>query len=95
MDSIIDRIRAICKEKNIPVSQLERDLGFGNGFLNPKKVDDIQTGRLFAILDYLGVSKAEFFGLDSVEAKLEDTETEFFDELQSTKDDEDSSLFYW
>lgn len=88
MDSIIDRIRAICEEKNIPVSQLERDLGFGNGFLNPKKVDDIKTGRLFAILDYLGVSKAEFFGLDSTEAKLEEAENKFFDELQSMKDDE-------
>lgn len=71
MDNVIDKIRMICEEKNIPVSQLEKDLGFGNGFLNPKKVNDIKMGRLFAILDYLGVTRAEFFGEDSPEAETE------------------------
>lgn len=50
---------------------MEKDLGFGNGYLNPKKVNDIKMGRLFAILDYLGVSRAEFFGEDTVEAETE------------------------
>lgn len=71
MDNIIDKIRMICDEKKIPVSQLEKDLGFGNGYLNPKKIDDIKMGRLFAILDYLGMSRAEFFGEESAEAETE------------------------
>lgn len=71
MDNVIDKIRAMCEERNIPISQMERDLGFGNGFLNPKKVDDIKIGRLLAILDYLGISWADFFGEDSPEAKID------------------------
>ena len=50
---------------------MEKDLGFGNGYLNPKKVNDIKMGRLFAILDYLGVSRAEFFCEDTAEAETE------------------------
>ena len=75
MDNIIDKIRMMCDERGIKVSQLERALGFGNGYLNPKKVDDIKMGRLFAILDYLGVSRTEFFGEDSPEAETERDQT--------------------
>lgn len=71
MDNVIDKIREICEQKKISVSKMEKDLGFGNGYLNPKKVNDIKMGRLFAILDYLGVSRAEFFGEDTVEAETE------------------------
>lgn len=60
MSSTVERIIEICKAKNIPVSRLEKDLGYGNGFLNPKKVSDLKAGRLFEILDYLGVPLNEF-----------------------------------
>lgn len=38
MDNVIDKIREIYEQKNISVSKMEKDLGFGNGYLNPKKV---------------------------------------------------------
>ena len=82
MENVIEKIRMICEQKNIPVSQLEKDLGFGNGFLNPKKVNDIKMGRLFAILDYLGVSREEFFGEDSPEAEI-DNHIELREELRN------------
>jgi len=85
MESVIEKIRRICAEKGIPVSKLEEDLGFGNGYLNPKKVNDIKMGRLFAILDYLGVSKAEFFGDDSLEAEMDASLKEFL-ELKENHD---------
>lgn len=75
-ENVIEKIRAICAAKNIPVSKLEEDLGFGNGYLNPKKVQDIKMGRLFAILDYLNISKAEFFGDNSIEAELDEKSRE-------------------
>ena len=71
--NVVERIVEICKVKGIPVSKLEKDLGYGNGFLNPKKVSDIKSGRLFEILDYLGVSSEEFFNVGS--PKLQATET--------------------
>lgn len=37
METGIDYVRLLCKERNISISKLERDLGFSNGYLNPKK----------------------------------------------------------
>lgn len=34
MDNVIDKIREICEQKNISVSKMEKDLGFGNGYQN-------------------------------------------------------------
>lgn len=73
MENIVERIVEICKAKGIPVSKLEKDLGYGNGFLNSKKINDLKTGRLFEILDYLDISFEEFFNLGS--KKFQKTET--------------------
>lgn len=61
VENTIERILEICKEKNIPVSRIEKDLGFGNGSLNSDKAKDIKSSRLFAVLNYLGVSFEEFY----------------------------------
>lgn len=60
--STVERIIEICKEKKIPISKLEKDLGYGNGYLNPKKIKDVKSNRLFEILDYLNMPQEEFFG---------------------------------
>lgn len=65
MENFVERIIELCKEKGIKVSTLEKDLGYGNGYLNPKKVSDMKAGRLIDILDYLGVSLEEFFNIGS------------------------------
>lgn len=57
--SPVERIRAICKGRGITVHRLEMDLGFSNGYLNPKKTKEIPSGRLLAIAEYLGVSISE------------------------------------
>lgn len=68
MENIVEKIRRLCKEKGVAVYKLERDLKFGNGFLNPKKASDIQVSRLLSILDYLGVTVQDFFAEESREA---------------------------
>ena len=64
MDSVtenyIEKIRQLCKDRGIAISTLEKDLGFGNGYLNSKKVATIKTDRLLKILDYIGISPLEF-----------------------------------
>lgn len=40
METGIDYVRLLCKERNISISKLERDLGFSNGYLNPKKAEE-------------------------------------------------------
>ncbi len=61
----VERVRDLCQKLNVPVSKLENDLGFGNGYLNPKKIKDIKMERLMMILDYLGVSLEEFWNIGS------------------------------
>lgn len=53
METGIDYVRLLCKERNISVSRLEKDLGFANGYLNPKKLKKIPYDRAVMIADYL------------------------------------------
>ena len=55
MDTV-ERIREICKRRKIPISKLERDLGFANAYIAQLKRGVIRGDRLAAIADYLGVS---------------------------------------
>lgn len=73
METTVERIRRYCKEKGVAVSVLEKDLGFGNGFLNPKKIEDVNTDRLLKILDYLGISAEEFFNIGSKQTQIIET----------------------
>lgn len=57
-----ERIREICASKGIKISKLERDLGFGNGYINPKKVTHFSHERLLKIADYLNVSVGDITG---------------------------------
>lgn len=57
-----ERIRQICASKGIRISKLEKDLGFGNGYINPKKVTHFSHERLLKIADYLGVSVGDITG---------------------------------
>ena len=93
----VERIIEICKEKKIPVSKLEKDLGYGNGFLNPKKVTDIKSARLFEILDYLEISVEEFYKIGSERTQktstalmaLKKADPEFFNYIMFEREDHD------
>ena len=47
----VEYVRMLCKEKNISIAKLERDLGFSNGYLNPKKMSTIPFARAEMIAD--------------------------------------------
>lgn len=49
----VEYIRELCKEKKISISRLEKDLGFSNGYLNPKKLTKIPYDRAVAMANYL------------------------------------------
>lgn len=52
----VERVKEICKEQKIPVSKLERDLGFGNGYIGQLRKGVFPSDRLMQIAEYLGVS---------------------------------------
>ena len=52
----VDRVKQICKDRKIPISKLERDLGFSNGYIGQLKKGTFPDDRLTAIANYLRVS---------------------------------------
>ena len=57
----IERVRALCKSKGVPVAALEKALGFSNGYLNPKKAKTISYARLMQIAAYFNVPISDIF----------------------------------
>lgn len=52
----VDRVKAICKERKIPISKLERDLGYANGYIGQLRKGVFPSNRLMEIAEYLSVS---------------------------------------
>lgn len=58
----VERVKAICKDRKVPISKLEKDLGFANGYIGQLKKGVFPDDRLVAISKYLGVSVSELTG---------------------------------
>ena len=56
MFNSVEYVRMICRQRGIPVSALEKDCGFSNGYLNPKKLARLPYDRAVVIAGYLGLS---------------------------------------
>lgn len=67
MFNSVQYVRDICKERNIAISQLEKECGFSNGYLNPKKMTKISYDRAILIAEYLGIPVSDI--LDGPENK--------------------------
>lgn len=52
----VERVKAICKERKIPISKLESDLKFSNGYIGQLKKGVFPADRLAKIASYLEVS---------------------------------------
>lgn len=52
----VERVRAICAERKIAISRLERDLGFSNGYIGQLRKGVFPADRLVKIAEYLDVS---------------------------------------
>lgn len=52
----VDRVKAICKERKIAISKLEKDLGFSNGYIAQLRKGTFPAERLVLIANYLSVS---------------------------------------
>ncbi len=52
----VERVRSICKDRKIPISRLEKDLGFANGYISQLRKGVFPADRLATIADYLGTT---------------------------------------
>ena len=51
----VEFIKQLCKEKNIPISRLEHDLGFSNGYIRNMTNRTLSADRAAKIAEYLSV----------------------------------------
>lgn len=69
----VERVKAICKERRIPISKLEKDLGFSNGYIGQLRKGIFPADRLADIAEYFGVTTDYLLGKE--ETKKAPTET--------------------
>ena len=86
----VERVKAICKERKIPISKLERDLGYANGYIGQLRKGVFADDRLSEIAKYLSVSpdylitgeQKEKAAIDVVDDDLK----EYLDELRTRQE---------
>lgn len=83
----VERVKTICKERKIPLSRLERECGFANGYISQLKKGTMPEDRLRKVADYLGVS-AEFLatGEEQGHYYTDDEAREMIEFLKNNKD---------
>ena len=52
----VERVKMLCKERRIPISKLEKDLGYSNGYIGQLRKGTFPADRLKKISEYLDVS---------------------------------------
>ena len=62
----VEKIKQVCKSRNIPISKLEKDLGFANGYIGQLKKGSVPFDRLIVIAAYLDMNVYEFCDFDEV-----------------------------
>ena len=63
--STVDKVKRICKGRKIPISRLERELGFSNGYINQLRKGTFPSDRLVLISNYLDIPISELLGDDT------------------------------
>ncbi len=53
---LYDNIKAVCKEKKIPVSKMETDLGFPRSSIRKWNINEPSVSRVKKVADYLKVN---------------------------------------
>lgn len=52
----VERVKEICKKRKIPISKLEKELGFANGYIGQLRKGIFPADRLEKISNFLGVT---------------------------------------
>lgn len=63
----VEKVKKICKERDIPIYKLEKELGFSNGYIGQLRKGQFPYDRLVKIAEYLNLS------IDYLTGKEQDT----------------------
>lgn len=100
MFNSVQYVRDLCQQLKIPISKLEKDCGFSNGYLNPKKMSKIPYDRAVLIAQILKVPVSDILEgpdkektpTDSGERDpIDDVDLAFYGEfMELTEDDKET-----
>ncbi|MDF2858355.1 MAG: helix-turn-helix domain protein [Neobacillus sp.] len=62
----VEKVKALCKERKIPISKLEKELEFANGYIGQLKKGSLPNDRLIKIAEYLKVPSEYLLGKEGV-----------------------------
>lgn len=77
----VEKVKALCKERKIPISRLEKELGYANGYIGQLRKGTFPNDRLVEIANYLNVPTAYLTGEEQNKPTL--TEEDELTELQT------------
>ena len=85
MHNGVQYVRDICKKRKISIRQLEIDCGFGNGYLDPKKIKKIPYERAVVIAEYLDISVDDILNGPDKKTPLINEDQELIEYLEVLK----------
>lgn len=53
---LVENIKAECTKKGVRISQIEKELGFSNGYISKLKRETVPAERLYKMAEYFKVS---------------------------------------
>lgn len=91
----VERTKELCRQKNITIAKLERDCGFGNGYVNSLKRGSFPDDRLKIIASYLDVSSNYLMsGEEDMENIMKDPLMQTIYRIKTAMSDEKFFIFY-
>ena len=90
----VERVKAICKERKIPISKLESSLDFSNGYIGQLRKGVFPADRLAKIASYLDVTTDYLLtGEETKKAPTQEGEREItFDDFTFAMQNESKDL---
>lgn len=94
----VEKVKKICKDRKIPISRLERDLGYANGYIGQLRKGVFPDVRLAEIANYLDVSISYLIGEEQnkpaslSESGLSEDEIQFIEWYRNQASDKDKAL---
>jgi transcriptional regulator with XRE-family HTH domain len=79
----VERIKAICKERKLPISRLEKELGFANGYFNQLRKGTLPADRLRKVANKLDVSEDFLLYGEETAAEEKDELVEYLEYLRT------------
>ena len=62
----VEKVKAICKQRKIPISRLEKECGFANGYISQLKKGTIPDDRIVKIASFLNVALESLIDPDDI-----------------------------